>query len=454
MLIYTHFMLLINFTRMYAQIRVSGIFSLLLLSLLTFSSLWSHAQQAKWDSTLRTAMYDTRVQFYKGFPKSQEDIVFLGNSITFWGAWDSFLRNEHVKNHGIPGDNTFGVLERLSDIIQGQPEKIFLMIGINDLGKNTPDNVIIANCTRMMKQIREDSPRTSVYFQSMLPTNSGPGKLKHLYHKNDRIRYINRELEKVSKSLGVTWIDLHPLLADGQGNLKAEYTYDGVHLLFEGYKLWAAMLQDKGYLPTQQLIWGSTPKTTVYDARIQFYKESPKSKEDIVFVGDNLTFWAEWSSFLKNKQVKNYGVNNDNTFKVLDRLDDVIQGEPKKIFLMIGLNDLGRNTPDSEIIANCTDMMKKIRKGSPQTAVYFQSILPTNHWFNKQKHLYHKNDRIRYINGELEKVSKSLGVTWVDLYAVVADEQGDLRFEYTYDGVNLTFAGYEAWADVLRNNYL
>src|SRR5690606_16482201 len=107
----------------------------------------------------------------------------------------------------------------------------------------------------------------------------------------------NGELEKVSKSLGVTWIDLHPLLADGQGNLKAEYTYDGVHLLFEGYKVWAAFLQERGYLPAQAFTWDSTPKTTVYTARVQFYKESPKSKEDIVFLGDNMTFWGEWSSF-------------------------------------------------------------------------------------------------------------------------------------------------------------
>lgn len=447
----THFMFLINFILMYCRVVALRVCCLLFLLFLSFSTLSLHAQQATWDSTHRTAMYDTRVQFYKGFPKSEKSIVFLGNSITFWGAWDRFLRNEQVQNHGIPGDNTFGVLERLDDIIQGQPEKIFLMIGINDLGRNTPDSVIIANCTEMMSRIRKGSPRTAVYFQSMLPTNADSGKLKHLYHKNDRIRYINGELEKVSKSLGVTWIDLHPLLADGQGNLKAEYTYDGVHLLFEGYKVWAAFLQERGYLPAQAFTWDSTSKTTVYTARVQFYKESPKSKEDIVFLGDNMTFWGEWSSFLKNKHIKNYGIQHDNTVGVLKRLDDVIQGQPKKIFLMIGINDLGRDTPDSVIIANCTEVMSRIRKGSPQTTVYFQSMLPTNPWFNKVKHLYHKNDRIRYINGELEKIAKSWGVTWVDLYSFLADERGELKFEYTYDGVHLTFKGYTAWADVLRD---
>jgi lysophospholipase L1-like esterase len=77
-------------------------------------------------------------------------------------------------------------------------------------------------------------------------------------------------------------------------------------------------------------------------------------------------------------------------------------------------------------------------------------LLPTNETFNKLKHLYFKEDHIRYINQELKQIAQKENVFWVDLYSHFTDETGRLKREYTWDGVHLTLAGYRNWARVLH----
>src|SRR5688500_2665279 len=113
----------------------------------------ARAQQA-WDSTYRPDIYSTRVDLFRSFEHSTKDIVFLGNSLTFWGEWAEFFRNEHIKNRGIPGDHTFGVLERLDEVINGKPAKVLILIGINDIARNFPDSVILRNFEAIVSRIR------------------------------------------------------------------------------------------------------------------------------------------------------------------------------------------------------------------------------------------------------------------------------------------------------------
>mgnify|MGYP000061554644 CR=1 FL=1 len=81
-----------------------------------------------------------RAYNYDGYPGgvliSTDEIIFLGNSITDIGEWTEVWQDIHVKNRGISGDNTFGVLARLDEVVSSKPSKIFIMIGINDISKN------------------------------------------------------------------------------------------------------------------------------------------------------------------------------------------------------------------------------------------------------------------------------------------------------------------------------
>ncbi len=206
-----------------------------------------NAQTVKWDSTYRPGKYRELVEKFKAEPKSKKDIVFLGNSITAGTDWAKLLELPQAKNRGISGDITFGVLDRLQDIVDGKPAKIFILIGINDVSRDIPDSVIVGNYKKIISTIRKGSKRTQIYFNTLLPVNSSFEKFKNHYGKDEHILYLNEQIRSmVAKN--VTIVDLYPVFLDQNNHLKAELTKDGLHLIPEGYKVWANFLNSTGYL--------------------------------------------------------------------------------------------------------------------------------------------------------------------------------------------------------------
>jgi lysophospholipase L1-like esterase len=220
----------------------------LLMSLCIISTgLFSFGQSIQWDSTSRPEIYPSQVELFRSFKHSRKDIVFLGNSITFWGGWNELLHMPNIKNRGIPGDNTFGVLDRLDEVIDGQPAKVFILIGINDIAKNIPDSVIIHNYERIINRLKTGSPRTQLYFQTLLPVNDSFKKLP-AHYQHDRIKSVNEKLKILVAREHITLIDLYAHFAGPDGQLPANLSFDGVHLKKAGYDIWVDLLKKERYL--------------------------------------------------------------------------------------------------------------------------------------------------------------------------------------------------------------
>lgn len=175
-------------------------------------------------------------------------IIFLGNSITEMGKWKDLLRDSTVINRGIGGDITFGVLKRLDDVIKRQPSKLFLLIGINDIGKDIPDAVIANNIRKIVEQVKHESPQTKIFLETILPVNPDINNFPQHYDKNEHVVATNELIKKVATETNVTLIDTYSLFADPNKKLKKEYTLEGLHLNDEGYKMWVNFLKEKGYL--------------------------------------------------------------------------------------------------------------------------------------------------------------------------------------------------------------
>src|SRR5258708_14309080 len=96
------------------------------------SSLTTNGQNIRYD-TIRYVKpyYQKRVSKFKSEPVKTGRVIFLGNSITEFGNWPNLLNDSTVLNRGIAGDNTFGGLERLGDIVIREPGKLFIKIVIN-----------------------------------------------------------------------------------------------------------------------------------------------------------------------------------------------------------------------------------------------------------------------------------------------------------------------------------
>jgi lysophospholipase L1-like esterase len=210
------------------------------------SAAWS--QEAQWDSTHRPGNFKLKTDLFRSFPNSNKDIIFLGNSITAGVDWVELVGNRHARNRGISGDITFGVLERLDEVIEGRPAKVFLLIGINDISRNIPDEVILQNYQRMVSRIKKGSPKTKIYLQTLMPVNSSFGKFPNHYHKDQHILAVNQGLRALAAREKIMLVDLYPAFLDNQNRLVAEYTHDGLHLTALGYQKWAEVLKKGKYL--------------------------------------------------------------------------------------------------------------------------------------------------------------------------------------------------------------
>ncbi len=207
-----------------------------------FLSTFLFAQKLQWDSTYRPGIFEMKVEQFRAFPNAGTDIIFLGNSITDYTDWNELLNLEEARNRGISGDITFGVLERLDEVTEGKPSKIFILIGINDISRNIPDSVILDNYKKMIHRIKKESPETKIYFNTLLPVNNSFTDRAH-FNKDEHILFVNEELKKLGGAEKITVIDIHPHFLDTGKRLDKKYTYDGLHLNMEGYQKWASLLK-------------------------------------------------------------------------------------------------------------------------------------------------------------------------------------------------------------------
>lgn len=174
---------------------------------------------------------------------NKNTIVFLGNSITKVGKWQELISDKTIINKGISGDITTGVLARLEDCLAAKPEKIFVMIGINDLKIGKAIDSITANQKKIIAKIKSLSPKTKIYMQSTLPVHES--MLADIYRRlnNKDIDKMNIALKQVCMEMKVKYIDLNSIMLDENAQLKKSWSTDGLHLKPDAYQAWVAHLK-------------------------------------------------------------------------------------------------------------------------------------------------------------------------------------------------------------------
>lgn len=199
------------------------------------------------DSSYHNWYYDVRVELYDKI-HDKVDIAFIGNSITEKGEWHEMLPDKKIANRGIGGDNTFGILARLDGVIRQKPSKIFLMAGINDLGRGLSPQVIASNYQRIIQKLQTALPKTKIYVQSVLPLNDAVLKYDYLKNKNSKVTELNGLIRELAAKNHLVYIDLHPVMSNSNGELRKEFTMDGIHLNTEAYIAWVDFLKSKKIL--------------------------------------------------------------------------------------------------------------------------------------------------------------------------------------------------------------
>ncbi len=407
------------------------------------------------DSTFRFYFYNQRYSLFEKLPDTPGEIIMLGNSITNGGNWSELFNNKNIKNRGISGDNTFGILHRLEEVTASQPQKIFLLIGINDLSKDTPMEVILNNYRRIALKIKKQSPHTRLYVQSLMPTSDDFPHFPKAKNKDDKIRAVNQGIREIALELDLVFIDLYPHFLSPQGKLDAAYTNDGLHLMGEGYLLWADILRPYIEEPVEEVEEKVPVKSgdLYYTRKRAMHEAMPAVPGAWVMLGNSITEQGMWNELLPGATILNRGIGGDNLNGMISRLPAILAQKPAKIFLMAGINNiLFYNTPPQGVAEGIEEMIVMIREQSPQTQIILQSILPVNDVLDPDKaFLQNKNTLIAESNRLLGLLAQTHGVSYINLHHLFSDDFQRLKENLTTDGIHLSPEGYLLWAQTLRN---
>ncbi len=192
----------------------------------------------------RSTYYEQRRTLFESLPDNKREIIFLGNSITDGGEWSELFRNKRIKNRGISGDVTEGVLFRLDEVTNSKPSKVFLLIGINDLARSVAKETVFNNICRIAGEIEERSPKTKIYIQSILPVNPAFGKFEGHCSKTEEVIWINEKLDAFCSQSKIQFVDLFSHLKNDDDNfMNPLFTNDGLHLTGQGYMVWADVIR-------------------------------------------------------------------------------------------------------------------------------------------------------------------------------------------------------------------
>lgn len=194
-------------------------------------------------------LFDDKVASYKkeneeikakNDPNWKTQIVFFGDSITQGFDNKAAFPDKPTVNRGIVSDhiiwgNGMGLLNRYTpDVLAPNPSHIFILIGINDLGDGSKvDELVNDKYKKLLTLLRETYPSAKLITVSLLPTRD-----KYAKHNKNIVIY-NEKLQNLAKEVNVKYIDIHKYYIDENGELKKEFTADGLHLKKDSYKYYA-----------------------------------------------------------------------------------------------------------------------------------------------------------------------------------------------------------------------
>lgn len=185
-------------------------------------------------------------------------------------------------------------------------------------------------------------------------------------------------------------------------------------------------------------------KNSQYDLMEKIYMSMYSSPTDIVFVGDSLTYRCEWNELFPDLNVKNRGIGSDTTEGLLSRVDSIIKTQPSKIFIEIGINDIGQKVEIEHTLSNYQLIINAFLDNLPTAEIYAISVLPVS------KTTDIDNQMIKELNEGIQNLCNDYTIVYINLWEQLADEKGFLCELYSLDGVHLTSLGYEQWKNAIN----
>lgn len=177
---------------------------------------------------------------------------------------------------------------------------------------------------------------------------------------------------------------------------------------------------------------------------------------DIIFIGDSIIEYYPLQELLgTTKTIVNRGIRGYQTGLLLDNLDAHLYGDAvDQIVLLIGTNDIGKDIPMSQTLTNLESVIQTISRDYPLSQIKLVSILPVNEGEDFKQTVYIRtNEKIKAWNQAYQDLASAyMQVEFVPVFENLLDQKGQLKSDFTTDGLHLSVSGYQALSSTLRKH--
>ena len=175
---------------------------------------------------------------------------------------------------------------------------------------------------------------------------------------------------------------------------------------------------------------------------------------DIIFIGDSIVEYFPLQELLgTTKTIVNRGIRGYQTGLLLDNLDAHLYGDAvDQIVLLIGTNDIGKDIPMSQTLTNLESVIQTISRDYPLSQIKLVSILPVNEGEDFKQTVYIRtNEKIKAWNQAYQDLASAyMQVEFVPVFDNLLDQKGQLKSDFTTDGLHLSVSGYQALSSTLK----
>ena len=225
-----------------------------------------------------------------------------------------------------------------------------------------------------------------------------------------------------------------------EGSGEDETTGESGYMIVEDVK---RIYEDNRY---QQFAKENDP----YDTKQYMYATVYSYPTDVVFLGDSLIERCNWNELFPDLNVKNRGIGGDTVNGVLVRLNTVMKTQPKKIFLMVGVNNLMNGNSVDQIVEDYGRLLDELveLRDEEGVKIYVESILPVGPEMKNASRIILDG---REVNSRVKEMCADRDITYIDLTDAFSNEDLALNSDFGYDGVHINARGYRVLRDKLES---
>ena len=190
-----------------------------------------------------------------------------------------------------------------------------------------------------------------------------------------------------------------------------------------------------------------------FRGRMEEFSRERNEEGCVVMLGDSITdFAGDWSVYLPGWKVVNRGIAGDMIEGMELRLDEVASLHPADVYILAGCNNFVKHPAASpeEIWPVYEHFLEEIKRVLLSVGIHLIGLLPMHPICPDYPGI---NAKTASFNLMISEAASRHGFDYIDLASALADDDGNLRREYTTDGCHLTDEGYAIWAGMMKNRH-